>query len=92
MSPKEAIPEVWEGLPVIDSARMRALDFDATARFAIPAADLMENAGRAVARETLAFLTERGLDPAKSRLVVCCGRGANGGDGLVAAQIGRAHV
>lgn len=86
MSPKDTIPDVWEGLPVVDSARMRALDFDATARSSIPAAELMENAGRAVARETIAFLQEKGAKAAGSRVVVCCGRGANGGDGLVAAR------
>lgn len=86
MSPKQPIPGVWENLPVVDSARMRALDFDATARFGVPSADLMENAGRAVARETVAFLKEKGLEPAAAKVVVCCGRGANGGDGLVAAR------
>ncbi|OGS35952.1 MAG: NAD(P)H-hydrate epimerase [Elusimicrobia bacterium RIFOXYD12_FULL_66_9] len=86
MSPKEPVPTVWEGLPVVDSARMRALDFDATARFSIPAAALMENAGRAVARETVAFLKGKGIEPASAKVVVCCGRGANGGDGLVAAR------
>ncbi|MDE2492145.1 MAG: NAD(P)H-hydrate epimerase [Elusimicrobia bacterium] len=86
MSPKEPLPDAWQGLPVVDAARMRALDFDATARHGIPAAELMENAGRAVAAETLAFLKERGVEPARARVVVCCGRGANGGDGLVAAR------
>lgn len=86
MSPKEPIPSVWEGLPVVNAAAMRALDFDATARFGIPAAELMENAGRAVAAETAAFLKEKGVEPAKARVVVVCGRGANGGDGLVAAR------
>lgn len=86
MSPKEPVPDSWEGLPVLDSARMRSLDFDATARFSIPASQLMENAGRTVAGETLAFLKERGTEAAKARVTVCCGRGANGGDGLVAAR------
>lgn len=86
MSPKEPVPAVWEGLPVVNAAAMRALDFDATARFGIPAADLMENAGRAVAAETLAFLKERGIEPSQARVVAVCGRGANGGDGLVAAR------
>ena len=86
MTPKAAIPGIWENLPVVDSARMRALDFDATARFSMPAADLMENAGRAVSAEVLSFLKEKGLEPVKARVVVCCGRGANGGDGLVAAR------
>ena len=86
MSPKEPIPDAWEGLPVVNAAAMRALDFDATARFGIPAAELMENAGRAVADATRTFLKERGVDPASARVVVVCGRGANGGDGLVAAR------
>lgn len=86
MSPKEPIPAVWEGLPVVDSARMRALDFDATARFSIPAATLMENAGRAVGAEVLALLAGKPSSAGKPSVVVCCGRGANGGDGLVAAR------
>ncbi len=83
MSGKEAADS---GLPVVNASAMRALDFDATARFGVPAADLMENAGRAVAAETGAFLRRRGIDPAQARVVVVCGRGANGGDGLVAAR------
>lgn len=86
MSPKAPLPSSFEGYPVVDAARMRQLDFDATARFGVPALELMENAGKAVAAETVAFLKEKGLDPAKSRVVVACGRGANGGDGLVAAR------
>jgi hydroxyethylthiazole kinase-like uncharacterized protein yjeF len=86
VSPKEPVPELWEGLPVVNAAAMRALDFDATARFGIPAADLMENAGRAIAAETLAFLKARGVEPGEARVVAACGRGANGGDGLVAAR------
>mgnify|MGYP001617778411 CR=1 FL=1 len=84
--PKEPIPAVWEGLPVVTAAAMRALDFDATARFGVPAAELMEKAGAAVAEEAAAFLKEAGKDVARAKVVVCCGRGANGGDGLVAAR------
>lgn len=86
MSPKAPLPEVYEGLPVVTAARMRQIDFDATARHGVPALELMENAGRGVAAETAAFLKEKGLDPAQARVVVVCGRGANGGDGLVAAR------
>jgi NAD(P)H-hydrate epimerase len=86
VSPREPIPSVWEGLPVVTADVMRALDFDATARFGIPAADLMENAGRVVAAETIVFLKARGIAAADARVVVVCGRGANGGDGLVAAR------
>ncbi len=79
-----AVPAEWNGLPVVDAARMRALDFDATARFGIPASQLMENAGAALAAETMAFLLES--KAGNKNVVVVCGRGANGGDGLVAAR------
>jgi len=79
-----AAPAAWNGLPVVTAAAMRALDFDATARFGIPAAQLMENAGAAVAAETMAFLIS--TKAANKNVVVACGRGANGGDGLVAAR------
>lgn len=84
---KEPIPAVWEGLPVVGAAAMRALDAAATEKHGIPALDLMENAGKAVAAECAAFLSGRNVDPAKAKVVVCCGRGANGGDGLVAARV-----
>lgn len=83
---KEPIPGVWEGLRVVDAATMRALDAAATAKHGIKALDLMENAGKAVAAECAASLAEKGLSVGQATIVVCCGRGANGGDGLVAAR------
>ncbi|MBI4062026.1 MAG: NAD(P)H-hydrate epimerase [Elusimicrobia bacterium] len=83
---KEPIPEVWEGLPVVSAAAMRALDQAAVEKHGIKALDLMENAGKAVAAECAAFLAAKGVALARADVVVCCGRGANGGDGLVAAR------
>jgi len=83
---KEPIPEVWEGLPVVDAASMRELDLAATEKHGMTALDLMENAGKAVAAECAVLLAEKGLSVQQSKIVVCCGRGANGGDGLVAAR------
>ncbi|MBI2385093.1 MAG: NAD(P)H-hydrate epimerase [Elusimicrobia bacterium] len=83
---KEPIPDVWEGLPVVGAAAMRELDLAATQKHGLKALDLMENAGRAVAAECAAFLAEKGLSVEQAKIVVCCGRGANGGDGLVAAR------
>lgn len=82
---KAPIPDVFDGRPVLTAAKMRELDGLATQKRGMPALELMENAGRAVARETLAFLASR-PGGAPSKAVVCCGRGANGGDGLVAAR------
>ena len=84
---KELLPLNYQGLPVVTAARMREIDRLATERYGLKVVDLMENAGRAVAAETAAFLASRGKGLRGSRIAVCCGRGANGGDGLVAARV-----
>lgn len=83
--PKAPLPDAYDGYPAVTAERMRRLDAMAEAR-GIPVLDLMENAGKAVAGGTLSWLKAGGLQPEKSKVVVCCGRGANGGDGLVAAR------
>ncbi|MBI3323581.1 MAG: NAD(P)H-hydrate epimerase [Candidatus Omnitrophica bacterium] len=67
----------------VSSARMRELDRRAQEEFGIPEVLLMEHAGAAVASEGLRLL-ESG--PARGRVLVLAGSGANGGDGLVAAR------
>jgi NAD(P)H-hydrate epimerase len=57
----------------------RELDRRAAADFAVPGVVLMENAGRGMA-ELLLSLGVRGT------VVVACGKGNNGGDGLVIAR------
>lgn len=85
--PKTPIPDVYESLPVVTAARMREVDRLAGERFGLTTDALMEQAGTAVAEETVRFLKEKlGRDAAGAQVVVCCGRGANGGDGLVAAR------
>lgn len=76
--PKPPIPDTFAGLPAVTTARMREIDAEATAKHGIPADVLMENAGRAVAAEV--------LKAKPGKVVVCCGRGNNGGDGLIAAR------
>jgi NAD(P)H-hydrate epimerase len=58
---------------------VRAIDRRAIEEFGIPGAVLMENAGRGAA-EVLVALGVQG------RVVVCCGKGNNGGDGFVIAR------
>jgi NAD(P)H-hydrate epimerase len=58
---------------------VRALDRRAIDEFGIPGVVLMENAGRGAA-ELLLRLGVHG------RVVVCCGKGNNGGDGFVIAR------
>jgi NAD(P)H-hydrate epimerase len=66
---------------VLSAAEMQACDRLTTERFAVPSLDLMRAASAAVA----AFAQEQ--FPAAKRVTVLCGRGNNGGDGLMAARL-----
>lgn len=86
MAEKLILPSSFQGLPVVTAARMQELDRKAAA-LGVSTETLMENAGRGVAEEVLEFARRAlGLPPSGLRVVVCCGRGNNGGDGLVAAR------
>ena len=61
----------------ITPARMRVIDANAMA-LGVTELQLMESAGRALAEQVLAF--------SPSRVLVLCGNGNNGGDGMVAAR------
>lgn len=65
---------------VVGTEEMRLLDRAASEEFCVPSRVLMENAGHALAFEAAAHLEPGG------RVVVVCGPGNNGGDGLVAAR------
>ena len=83
----EMLAERWSvraGLPAMTAEQMRGADLRAR-RLGVPADRLMEQAGIAVAAGTRALLasTER---PADAVILILCGLGNNGGDGLVAAR------
>jgi hydroxyethylthiazole kinase-like uncharacterized protein yjeF len=63
---------------LVTTAEMQKLEADS----GVPIPDLMENAGLAVAQEAWLALGEIG----ERRILVLCGPGNNGGDGLVAAR------
>ncbi len=67
-------------MKIVTSAEMREIDRITTEKFGVPSLSLMENAGSAVAEFTLDSYSK-----AKSFGVIC-GKGNNGGDGLVAAR------
>jgi hydroxyethylthiazole kinase-like uncharacterized protein yjeF len=67
--------------PVLTPQEARDLDRETQAR-GVPALDLMERAGRAVARGA----AEAAGGTYGRRAVVVCGRGNNGGDGFVSAR------
>jgi len=69
------------GVPVASVSRMQRIDEEAIGRFRIPRLLLMEHAGLALAHTVHHLLP----DPT-APLLVCCGTGYNGGDGLAAAR------
>jgi NAD(P)H-hydrate epimerase len=73
----------FEGYPAVSAERMRAIDRLATERFGIPADTLMETAGKKAA-ERIGELFSNPCGPLACAII--CGRGNNGGDGLVAAR------
>ncbi len=67
--------------PLPTGTRMQAIDRRAIEGLGIPSLELMERAGQGVT-ETVAALREGSDGP----IAILCGRGNNGGDGLVAAR------
>ncbi len=68
-------------MKILTSAEMRAVDARSAAEFGVPLWVLMERAGEVVARFVLRQYPEAG------RVMVLCGKGNNGGDGMVAARL-----
>src|SRR5271157_6618812 len=66
---------------ILSAAEMQTCDRVTTERFGIPSIELMRAASAAVA----AFAQEQ--LPQARRVTVLCGRGNNGGDGMMAARL-----
>ena len=77
-----SLPAWLEALP--DATQQRALDTWAIEQRGIPGIDLMERAGRGLA-DLVGELAPSGA------VAVVCGKGNNGGDGLVVARLLREH-
>jgi NAD(P)H-hydrate epimerase len=69
-------------IPVLTASEMQRIDRATIDEIGMPGAVLMEQAGRACAEEAERFLPE----DRPGRVAVVCGKGNNGGDGLVAAR------
>ena len=67
---------------ILSSAEIREVDRLTTERHNTPSLTLMENAGAAVAQ----YCISRVETPGSAQILVLCGKGNNGGDGLVAAR------
>jgi hydroxyethylthiazole kinase-like uncharacterized protein yjeF len=69
-------------LKVLTAAQMREADRLTTERYGIASIELMENAGTAIAE----FLREKFPDIRGRKILLLCGKGNNGGDGMVVAR------
>src|SRR5271154_6348672 len=69
-------------MKILNAAEMREVDRLTTERYGVPGLTLMENAGKSVAE----FIAKRFPDFLRQNVVVLCGKGNNGGDGLVVAR------
>jgi hydroxyethylthiazole kinase-like uncharacterized protein yjeF len=69
-------------MKALTAAEMREIDRLTTERLGIPSLELMEAAGKHVAEGVL----EEFAPALPRRVIVLCGKGNNGGDGLVAAR------
>ena len=71
----------------ISVSEMQAIDTIAIEQLGIPRLLLMEHAGLAVARSALHLINPaRSQQKHPSSILICCGSGYNGGDGLCAAR------
>ena len=71
--PREPLPATYQGLPVVTAERMREVDRLSVEKRGLKVIDLMENAGRAVASETVVFLAAGG------KVATMCGEQAKCG-------------
>jgi len=70
-------------MKLLTAAQMREADRLTTERYGIASLQLMENAGTAIADVLFAEVS----DLPRRKIVILCGKGNNGGDGLVVARV-----
>ena len=75
-------------LPLVTASEMKEIDRKAAEVFGTPTHDLMENAGKGLSKVIFKQY------PETRKIAIFCGKGNNGGDGLVAARYlsGKANV
>jgi ADP-dependent NAD(P)H-hydrate dehydratase / NAD(P)H-hydrate epimerase len=75
-------------MKALTAAEMREVDRQTTARFGIPGLQLMESAGQQVCESILRWLGGGRAPESRQdlKISILCGKGNNGGDGLVVAR------
>src|SRR5262252_6168142 len=71
-----------DAVKILDASQSRSIDQRATREYGIPGIVLMENAGLQV----VDYLESEFDDLGQRRILVLCGKGNNGGDGMVVAR------
>ena len=85
--PQHSLARPSSAFRTVSVAEMERLDALAINAYGIPRLLLMEHAGVALARGTATLgLREGALRGAPRPIVICCGTGYNGGDGMAAAR------
>lgn len=70
-------------MKILTAAEIERMDRLTSEQWGVPSLTLMENAGRAVVE----FLEERFSPLASHKILILCGHGNNGGDGMVVARL-----
>jgi ADP-dependent NAD(P)H-hydrate dehydratase / NAD(P)H-hydrate epimerase len=70
-------------MKILTAAEMQRIDRLTTEQFGVPSLTLMDNAGRGVVE----VLEKRYSPLSEHQVLILCGRGNNGGDGLVVARL-----
>lgn len=75
-------------MKALTAAEMREVDRQTTARFGIPGLQLMESAGQQVCEAILRWIGAHVAAESRNglKISILCGKGNNGGDGLVVAR------
>lgn len=84
--PRKILFKSKTGGKSVSSSEMQSIDKIAQERFNIKSITLMENAGTAAASCTINMLRSQKKNKKKKRVAVFCGKGNNGGDGLVVTR------
>lgn len=78
--PNKTWPQIMDKkYPILDRKKARELDQRAIEVLGIPSILLMESAGRGIAE----FILSRSI---QGKIVICCGKGNNAGDGFVVSR------
>ena len=70
-------------MKIVTAEEMRAIDRATTEKYGVPSLTLMENA----AHGALDTMSEWLTNPGESEIVIICGTGNNGGDGMALARL-----